>query len=45
MKFKELPHKWRMAIISMSVSAILLLTALIVYVYSTIGSLLHVMIG
>lgn len=45
MKFKELPRKWRITIISLSVSAILLLTALIAYVYSTIGSLLHVMIG
>ena len=45
MKFKELPSKWRAAVILLSVSAILLLTALIAYVYSTIGSLLHVMIG
>lgn len=45
MKFKELPRKWRISIISMSISALLLLTALIVFVYSTIGSLLHVMIG
>lgn len=45
MKFKELPLEWRISIISMSVSATLLLTALIAYVYSTIGSLLHVMIG
>ena len=45
MKFKELPQKWKISIISVSISAVLLLTALIAYVYSTIGSLLHVMIG
>lgn len=45
MKYKELPRKWRIAIISMNISAILLLTDLIAYVYSTIGSLIHVMIG
>lgn len=45
MKFKEFPPKWRISIVSMSISAVLLLTALITYVFSTIGSLLHVMIG
>ena len=45
MKFKELPSKWRISIITMSISSVLLLTALILYVSKTIGSLLHVMIG
>ena len=39
MKYKELLFKWRISIISMSVAATMLLTALIVYIYSTIGSL------
>lgn len=45
MKFKELPKKWKTIIVSLSVSSVLLIVSLVVYVMNTLGSLIHVMLG
>lgn len=45
MKFSDLSLKWRKTVIGLMVSSICLLISFIVYVWSTIGSLLSVMIG
>lgn len=45
MKFRELPKKWRTVITALGVTTLLSLTALILFVMNTAGSLLRVMIG
>ncbi len=45
MKFRELPKKWRTVLITLSMTTLLSLLALIVFVMNTAGSLIHVMIG
>ncbi len=45
MKFKELPKKWKWTITILMFSTILLLFTLILYVWSTLGSLINVMFG
>ena len=45
MKFTELPKKWKAIMITLSVTTLLSLIGLIVYIANTAGSLLHVMIG
>lgn len=45
MKFRELPKKWKTIIITLSITTLLSFIALIVFITSTAGSLIHVMIG
>lgn len=45
MKFRELPKKWKVIMITLIMTTLLSLIGLIAYIANTAGSLLHVMIG
>ena len=45
MKFKELPRKWQITVTMLRIMAVLLPIALIVNFWTTLGSLIMVMVG